>query len=77
MATPLEFEDHLIAAEAIVRDLERGDMRLTDAIAAFRQACEHISEGERLLSAARVEVQRLVSGAGVQGIADTERLLEA
>lgn len=77
MATPLEFEDHLVAAERIVHDLERGDMRLTDAITAFRQACEHITESERLLAAARIEVQRLVSGAGSQGPAETERLLGA
>lgn len=59
----MEFEDHVVAVEAIVRQLERGDMRLNEAIEAFREACAHVQEGERLLEAARVEVYRLVDAA--------------
>jgi exodeoxyribonuclease VII small subunit len=77
VAAGMEFEDHLIAAEAIVRDLEKGEMRLTEAIAAFRKACEHISESERLLDVARVEVERLVAGTRAGGPAGTEPLLSA
>jgi exodeoxyribonuclease VII small subunit len=63
----MEFEDHLAAAEKLVRQLERGDMRLVEAISAFRAACEHVAEGERLLEAARVEVQRLVARPAGEG----------
>lgn len=60
MEAGMEFEDHVSAAEAIVRELERGDLRLSAAIEAFREACAHVEKGERLLEAARVEVHRLV-----------------
>lgn len=62
----MELEDHMVAAEAIVRQLEKGDMRLNEAIDAFRRACEHVEAGERLLKEARLEVERLVAvdGAG-------------
>jgi exodeoxyribonuclease VII small subunit len=70
----MEFEDHLAAAEAIVRSLERGEMRLSEAIAAFRKACEHVQEGERLLAQAQVEVERLVAVAGPDGTPRTEPL---
>lgn len=60
----MEFEDHLAAIETIVRRLERGDMRLSEALEAFRTACYHIRESENLLEAARLEVQQLIATLG-------------
>lgn len=63
----MEFEDHLEAAEALVRRIESGNLRLTEAIEAFRGACEHTHEAQRLLEAARAEVNRLVESAATHG----------
>jgi exodeoxyribonuclease VII small subunit len=60
----LEIEDHLVAAETIVRKLENGEMRLAEAISAFREACDHLSAGEQMLVAAKAEVERLVAPGG-------------
>ena len=57
----MEFEDHLAAIETIVRRLERGDMRLNEALEAFRTACHHIRESEMLLEVAAQEVRELTA----------------
>ncbi len=52
-----------LSPRRIVRDLEKGNLCLVEAIEVFRSACEHVREGEVLLGTARLGVHRLVSGA--------------
>lgn len=70
----MELEDHLAAAENLVRQIERGEMRLSEAINAFREACHHLAESERLLGEARVEVERILTTSGNGAGALTEPL---
>lgn len=71
----MEFEDHLAAIETIVRRLERGDMRLNEALEAFRTACHHVRESEMLLEVAAEEVRELTATLRPERDADEAGLL--
>lgn len=59
----MEIEDHLAAAEHLVKRIEAGEMRLAEAIAAFREVCAHLAASDVLLATAEVEVRELLGTA--------------
>ena len=59
------FEDALQELEGIVASLERGEVSLDDAIAAFERGTQLKSHGQARLEEARMKVEKIkVPGAG-------------
>lgn len=56
----LSFEEALAELEKIVGDLERGKVKLDDAIAAYTRGAQLKAHCERKLAAARAKVEKIV-----------------
>jgi len=56
----LSFEEALAELERIVGDLERGKVKLDDAIAAYTRGAQLKAHCERKLAAARAKVEKIV-----------------
>ena len=59
MTDEMNFEQSLAELEAIVKQLQRPDLPLDQAVALYRRGTELSAQSERLLSAAELQVQSL------------------
>lgn len=70
------FEASLAALEAIVHDLEDGQLGLGDALARYEQGVKHLKRCYELLTAAEQKIE-LLTGVGDDGTARTEPFEES
>lgn len=63
-APPPDFEDALQQLEAIVRQLEDGDLKLDDALGAFEQGIRLSRHCQQALQSAEQRVQKLIAENG-------------
>ena len=72
--TPLSdstFETSLVALEAIVNDLEDGQLGLADALARYEQGVKHLKHCYELLTAAEQKIE-LLTGVAEDGLPTTQ-----
>ena len=53
------FEKHLAALEAIVGQLEQGDVPLEDLLAQYETGMKHLREAQRILREAELRIEQL------------------
>jgi exodeoxyribonuclease VII small subunit len=68
---PPTFEQSLAALEAIVHDLEEGELGLAESLARYEQGIKHLKHCYRLLQSAERKIE-LLTGVGEGGVAITE-----
>ncbi|MGW8283504.1 MAG: exodeoxyribonuclease VII small subunit [Gemmatimonadota bacterium] len=60
---PRGFEELMAELDAIVRELDRGDVQLDDALALFETGVSRLREAGRMLDYARGRVEELIESA--------------
>ncbi len=68
---PASFEQSLAELEAIVHDLEEGDLGLAESLARYEQGVKHLKHCYQLLQSAERKIE-LLTGVGENGAAITE-----
>jgi exodeoxyribonuclease VII small subunit len=74
--SPLSFEQSLAALEKVVRDLEEGQLDLTDALARYEEGMRHLKHCYRILEQAEQRVE-LLTGVAADGTPVVEPFHEA
>jgi exodeoxyribonuclease VII small subunit len=74
MATQPSFEDNLAALEAIVKQLESGDIPLEDAIKTFQDGMKLSTQLQKSLKAAEDTLVKVMKADGTEGDFDDTTL---
>src|SRR5207244_8599980 len=72
----VNFEHSLAALEAIVHDLEEGQLGLAEALGRYEQGVKHLQQCYQLLEAAERKIE-LLTGVAADGTAKTESFDES
>lgn len=70
--TPGAFEQKIARLEAIVKELENGNVELDRAVALFKEGKALSAECEELLKGAQSQIDRAMESAGPQPVSDEE-----